>query len=151
MSWGRRGGLAAVSTVVSCTQSENKISISNCVAVHVKSRGMACLVWDYLTPTLTQTNFTIPLAQLRKKWPRFYCRGHDDSKRPVASSFRCKNNSSPKMKGAGFSETLVTDYHTRCHIQRDTNFHKLYPPPKNQIITSNQILMTEVGVSLRIV
>ena len=82
--------------------------------IRVKSRGTACLVWDYLTPTLTQTHFTIPPAPLRKKWPQFYCGGHDDSKWPVASVFRYKNNSSPKTKAAGFFDTLVNDYHTRC-------------------------------------
>ena len=113
----RRPGSSQYRSFFFFVQIANKVFISNCVAVPVRSRGISRLVWDYMTPNVTQTHFTIQPAPLRRKWPRFYCRGHDDSKGPVASIFRNKNNSNPKMMGAGFSETLETDYNTRCRIQ----------------------------------
>jgi hypothetical protein len=98
--------------------------MSNCVAVHITSRGIACLVSDYLTPTPTETDCTISLTPLRND-QGFIVEVMTIQRYLLPQSSGYKDNSNPKMKAAGFSETPVTGYHTRCHTPRDINFHEL--------------------------
>ena len=67
------------------------------------------LVWfeNYLTPALTQTRLVIPPAPLSDHVVIVEAMTIRRDLSPRSSGH--KNYSSPKMKAAGFSETLVTD------------------------------------------